>query len=108
MLGGYLIVVILANIVQGFIILSIFLSMRKIQSFMALCSMLPALSVAFFSKSSTGSLPVTMQTAENNLNVSPKISRFVLSLCTSVNMNGCAAFIFTTIIYIMQNNGIDN
>ena len=24
---------------------------------------------------------------------------------TTVNMNGCAAFIFTTVIYLMQNNG---
>ncbi|AIL64423.1 Glutamate-aspartate carrier protein [Rickettsiales bacterium Ac37b] len=106
-LSGYLMVVVLANIVQGFIVLPIFLSIYKIQPFMTLRSMMPALSVAFFSKSSAGTLPVTMQTAENNLNVSPKISRFVLPLCTSINMNGCAAFIFTTVIYIMQNNGIE-
>jgi Na+/H+-dicarboxylate symporter len=69
--------------------------------------MLPALSIAFFSKSSAGTLPVTMNTVEVNLGVSPKVSRFVLPLCTSINMNGCAAFIFTTVIYIMQNHGIE-
>jgi Na+/H+-dicarboxylate symporter len=69
--------------------------------------MLPALSMAFFSKSSTGTLPITMNTIEKNLNVSPKISRFVLPLCTSINMNGCAAFIFATVIYLMQNKGIE-
>jgi Na+/H+-dicarboxylate symporter len=69
-------------------------------------NMLPALSLAFFSKSSVGTLPVTMETFEKNLNVKPEISRFVLPLCTSINMNGCAAFIFTTVIYLMQNNGM--
>ena len=68
--------------------------------------MLPALSLAFFSKSSVGTLPVTMETAEKNLGVDPSISRFVLPLCTSLNMNGCAAFIFATVIYLMQNHGI--
>jgi Na+/H+-dicarboxylate symporter len=30
-----------------------------------------------------------------------------LPFCTSLNMNGCAAFIFTTVIYLMQNHGMD-
>ena len=48
-----------------------------------------------------------MSTAEKNLQVKPEISRFVLPLCTSINMNGCAAFIFATVIYLMQNHGIE-
>jgi Na+/H+-dicarboxylate symporter len=68
--------------------------------------MMPALSVAFFSKSSAGTLPITIETVEKNLNVDPKVSRFVLPLCTSINMNGCAAFIFATVIFLMQNHGI--
>ena len=70
-------------------------------------AMLPALSIAFFSKSSTGTLPITMKTAEQNLEIDPHISKFVLPLCTTINMNGCAAFIFTTVIYMMQNHGIE-
>ena len=106
-LGGYLGVVVLANLVQGFVILPIFLYMNKIKLFAMFRGMLPALSIAFFSKSSAGTLPVTMNTVEMNLGVSPKVSRFVLPLCTSINMNGCAAFIFTTVIYLMQNHGIE-
>jgi Na+/H+-dicarboxylate symporter len=37
--------------------------------------------------------PVTMQTAEDRLGVSNQVSRFVLPICTTINMNGCAAFI---------------
>jgi Na+/H+-dicarboxylate symporter len=106
-LGGYLTIVVLANVIQGLVILPIFLYINKINPLFALKGMLPALSVAFFSKSSAGTLPVTIEIAERNLAISPQVSRFVLPLCTSINMNGCAAFIFTTVIYLMQNNGME-
>jgi Na+/H+-dicarboxylate symporter len=47
-----------------------------------------------------------MDTVEQRLNISPEVSRFVLPLCTSINMNGCAAFIFTTVVYMMHNADI--
>lgn len=105
-IGQYLLIIVLANLVQGFIILPLWLKSHGIKPFAAMKAMLPALSLAFFSKSSVGTLPVTMETAEKNLDVKPGISRFVLPLCTSLNMNGCAAFIFATVIYLMQNNGM--
>ncbi|MFI5139846.1 MAG: dicarboxylate/amino acid:cation symporter [Sphingobacteriales bacterium] len=105
-IGQYLLIVVLANLIQGFVILPLWLKMNKIKPFAAMRAMLPALSVAFFSKSSVGTLPVTMSTAERNLHIRPEISRFVLPLCTSINMNGCAAFIFATVIYLMQNHGM--
>ena len=70
-------------------------------------AMLPALTVAFFSKSSAGTLPVTMASAENRLGVRRPVSRFVLPICTTINMNGCAAFILLTVVYLMQNAGAD-
>ncbi|MCX7117275.1 MAG: dicarboxylate/amino acid:cation symporter [Legionellales bacterium] len=106
-LGEYLLVIVMANLVQGFIILPLWLKSHGVKPMRAMRGMLPALSLAFFSKSSVGTLPVTMDTIEKNLNVRPEISRFVLPLCTSINMNGCAAFIFATVIYLMQNQGIE-
>jgi Na+/H+-dicarboxylate symporter len=105
-LGEYLLIIVLANLVQGFVVLPIWLKYKGIAPIAAMKGMMPALSLAFFSKSSVGTLPVTMDTVEKNLGVDPEISRFVLPLCTSINMNGCAAFIFTTVIYLMQNNGL--
>lgn len=105
-IGEYLLIVILANLIQGFIILPAWLKTQGIRPFHAMKKMMPALSVAFFTKSSVGTLPITMNTAEKNLGVKPEVSRFVLPLCTSLNMNGCAAFIFATVIYLMQNHGI--
>ncbi|EHL32837.1 dicarboxylate/amino acid:cation symporter [Legionella drancourtii] len=105
-IGQYLLIIVLANLIQGFIVLPLWLKKNGIKPFVAMHAMLPALSVAFFSKSSVGTLPVTMNTIENNLQVKPAVSRFVLPLCTSINMNGCAAFIFATVIYLMQNHGM--
>jgi Na+/H+-dicarboxylate symporter len=105
-IGQYLLIIVLANVIQGFVVLPLWLKMNRINPFAAMRSMMPALSVAFFSKSSVGTLPVTMNTIEKNMAVKPEISRFVLPLCTSINMNGCAAFIFATVIYLMQSHGM--
>ncbi len=105
-IGQYLLIIVLANLIQGFIILPSWLRLNGIRPFAAMRAMAPALSVAFFSKSSVGTLPVTINTIERNLDVKPEISRFVLPLCTSINMNGCAAFIFATVIYLMQSHGM--
>lgn len=105
--GKYLAVIVIANLIQGLIILPLWLKFNSIQPLQSFKLMFPALSIAFFSKSSAGALPITMDRAEQALKIDPKISRFVLPLCTTINMNGCAAFIFTTVIYLMQNHGID-
>jgi Na+/H+-dicarboxylate symporter len=105
-IGEYLLILVLANAIQGIVILPLWLKLNKISPFDTMRKMMPALSVAFFSKSSAGTLPITMATAENNLKINPKIARFILPLCTNINMNGCAAFIFVTVIYLMQNHGI--
>jgi Na+/H+-dicarboxylate symporter len=105
-LAAYLAVIVLANLIQGLVILPLWLLSNGIRPLQTLRGMLPALSVAFFSKSSSGTLPITMETAEKNIGVDPKISRAIFPLCTTINMNGCAAFIFVTVIYLMQNNGM--
>ena len=64
----------------------------------------------FFSRGmliGTGTLPVTMASAENRLGIRRPVSRFVLPICTTINMNGCAAFILLTVVYLMQNAGAD-
>jgi Na+/H+-dicarboxylate symporter len=105
-IGEYLLVIVLANLIQGLVVLPLWLKYQGIKPFETMKGMMPALSLAFFSKSSVGTLPVTMETVEKNLGVKPQLSRFILPLCTSINMNGCAAFIFATVIYLMQNHGI--
>ena len=85
----------------------LFLLCKKLNPLKVFKGMMTALTVAFFSKSSAATLPVTMKCAENNCGVRSSVSRFVLPICTTINMNGCAAFIFITVIYLMQNAGVD-
>jgi Na+/H+-dicarboxylate symporter len=68
--------------------------------------MSPAVVMALFTKSSAATLPVTLSSAEERLKVNPKVSRFVLPICTTINMNGCAAFILVSSLYVMQNGGL--
>ena len=106
-LGKYTSIVIGGNLIQIFVIIPLFLLARKLNPIDIFKKMSPALTVAFFTKSSAGTLPVTLASAENNLKINPSISRFVLPICTTVNMNGCAAFILVTSLFIMQNAGFE-
>ena len=106
-LGSYFATILTANFVQMLIILPLMLLLRGLNPIKVAKAMLPALTLAFFSKSSAATLPVTMQSAENNLQVSPKVARFVLPICTTINMNGCAAFILVTSLFVMQNTGVE-
>lgn len=102
-LGKYVAVILGGNFIQFFIVLPLFLLARGINPFKTLGRMMPAVLMALFTKSSAATLPVTMSTAESRLGVSAKVSRFVLPICTTINMNGCAAFILVTSLFIMQN-----
>ena len=90
-LGRYVAVILGGNILQFFVVLPLFLLARGINPARHLGHMLPAVLMAFFTKSSAATLPVTMDTAEK--------------ICTTINMNGCAAFILVTSLFVMQNGG---
>lgn len=106
-LGKYVAVIIGGNCIQFFIVLPLFLIIRGLNPLYVFRQMSPALAVALFTKSSAATLPVTMSAAENNLKVNKKVSRFVLPICTTINMNGCAAFILVTSLFVMQNAGFE-
>ncbi len=106
-LGKYVAVIISGNLIQMFVILPIFLLLSGLNPIKTFSGMSPAVIMAFFTKSSAATLPVTMENAEQRLGVNKKISRFVLPLCTTINMNGCAAFILCTSLFVMQNNGME-
>lgn len=106
-LALYLTVVVAANLVQAIVVLPILLRLKGISPWKTARGMLPALSVAFFTKSSAAAVPMAVKCAHENLGVSPKIARFSLPLCTTINMNGCAAFILTTVLFVSMSNGIE-
>ena len=70
-------------------------------------NMIPAILTALFTKSSAATLPVTMDCAENRVKCDKKFTRFILPMCTTINMNGCAAFILVTSLFVMKQGGVD-
>ena len=104
-IGKYVLVVLGGNVIQFFIILPLFLLVRGLNPIHVLGRMMPAVLMALFTKSSAATLPVTMQSAEERLGIRKDIARFVLPICTTINMNGCAAFILVTSLFVMQNSG---
>lgn len=104
-LGKYTAVILIGNCLQIFLVIPLFLLARGLNPFDVFKKVSPALTVALFTKSSAGTLPVTIAAVENRLKVNPAVSRFVLPLCTTINMNGCAAFILVTSLFVMQNSG---
>ncbi|MBQ8570137.1 MAG: dicarboxylate/amino acid:cation symporter [Kiritimatiellae bacterium] len=105
-IGKYVAVVLGGNIIQFVVILPLFLLISGINPLKVFKNMLPAVMMAFFTKSSTATLPVTVASAENNMKAKPEVARFVLPMCCTINMNGCAAFILVTSLFVMQNGGI--
>ncbi len=105
-IGKYVLVVLGGNVIQFFIVLPLFLLTRGLNPVHVLGRMMPAVLMALFTKSSAATLPVTMESAEQRLGVRKEIARFVLPICTTINMNGCAAFILVTSLFVMQNGGM--
>lgn len=106
-LGKYMAVVMGGNFIQMFIVLPLFLLARGLNPLDVFRKMSPALAVALFTKSSAATLPVTLASAEMNLKARKEVTRFVLPICTTINMNGCAAFILVTSLFVLQNGGVE-
>lgn len=102
-IGKYVAVVLIGNLLQFFVILPLFLLVRGLNPLKVFRCMLPAVLMALFTKSSAATLPVTVASAENNLKAKPEVARFILPICCTINMNGCAAFVLITSLFVMQN-----
>lgn len=62
--------------------------------------------VAFSTSSSSATLPVTMETAEERVGVSKQVSSFVLPLGATINMDGTALYQAVAVMFIAQIYGI--
>ena len=103
-IGKYVLVVLGGNVLQFFVVLPLFCFARGINGYKLMRQMTPALLMALFTKSSAATLPVTVATAEKNMKAKPWVARFILPLCCTINMNGCAAFILVTSLFVMRNS----
>jgi proton glutamate symport protein len=62
--------------------------------------------VAFSTSSSSATLPVTMETAEERVGISKQVSSFVLPLGATINMDGTALYQAVAVMFIAQIYGI--
>ena len=105
-LALYLCCVVGANILQATIILPLLLKIKGVSPLKLLKAVFPVLSMAFFTKSSAAALPLAIRCAEENAGISKKVANFTLPLCTTINMNACAAFILTTVLFVSMSEGM--
>ena len=68
---------------------------------------IPAMTVAFSTASSSATLPISMATAQKNLNVPKPISSFVQPLGATINMDGTAIMQGVATLFIAQAYAVD-
>ena len=102
----YTLCVLGANFVQGFVVLPLLLKYKGLSPKRVFKGLWPALVTAFFTKSSAATMPVTLTCLKNNLNVNAKTANTTVPLCTVINMNGCAAFIVVTVLFVAMSHGV--
>jgi Na+/H+-dicarboxylate symporter len=106
-LGLYFLTVSGGIIFHGFVILPLiffFLTRKNPMKFIG--NMAQAIATAFGTSSSSATLPVTMECLEHNNHVDERISRFVLPIGATINMDGTALYEAVAAIFIAQLRGI--
>lgn len=79
----------------------------KISLFRFMKAARPAQLIAFSTSSSSATLPVSMECAEENLGISQPVASFVLPLGSTVNMDGTALYQGVAAIFIAQVFQVD-
>ena len=67
----------------------------------------PALLTAFSTASSSATLPISLNSAQERAGISKKVSSFVLPLGATINMDGTALYECVVVIFIAQLFGVD-
>jgi Na+/H+-dicarboxylate symporter len=65
-----------------------------------------AMITAFSTASSNATLPTALKVAEENLHLPPSVSRFVLTIGSTMNQNGTALFEGVTVLFLAQFYGV--
>jgi len=102
-LGWYFLVVMLGLGIHGLLVLPLIytIACRKLP-FRFIANQGQAIMTAWGTASSSASLPVTMNCLEEKNEVDPRISRFVLPIGATINMDGTALYEAVAAIFIAQ------
>jgi len=106
-LGLYFVTVLAGLLFHYFITLPLLIALfTRRNPYRHMRDMSPALLTAFSTSSSSATLPLTIECAEQNAGISNKISSFVLPLGATVNMDGTALYECAAALFISQAYGI--
>jgi len=106
-LAEYAGTVILGLTIHGFVTLPLLLSLlARTPPFIYLASVREALLLAFSTASSSATLPVTLEVAEEKARIRPEVAGFVLPLGSTVNMDGTALYEAVAAMFIAYSYGL--
>lgn len=104
-LGKYICCCLVGHAIHGLIILPlIYFAFTRKNPYRFLWGIVSALATAFGTSSSSATLPLMMKCVEEKNGVSKQISRFILPIGATVNMDGAALFQCVAAVFIAQLN----
>lgn len=107
-LAFYVACVVAGLLIQQFVVYSALLKYGAARSPMEFFSKCKEVYLyAFSTASSNATLPRSLECAEHELKLPPRISRFVLTVGSTANQNGTALFEGITVLFLAQVYGID-
>ncbi|XP_066582167.1 excitatory amino acid transporter 1-like [Prorops nasuta] len=102
-LGMYFMTVLIGLCIHGFVVLpSLYFLLTKKNPYRYISNMAQALVTAFGTSSSSATLPIAISCLEENNGIDPRVTRFVLPIGATINMDGTALYEAVAAIFISQ------
>ncbi|CAJ0945394.1 unnamed protein product [Ranitomeya imitator] len=107
-LGKYIMASILGHVIHGGIVLPlIYFAFTRKNPYTFLLGLITPFATAFATSSSSATLPTMIKCIEENNGIDKRISRFILPIGATVNMDGAAIFQCMAAVFIAQMNNYD-
>ncbi|XP_059170368.1 excitatory amino acid transporter 1-like [Physella acuta] len=107
-LGMYMITILVGLTIHTVVVLpGIYFVITRKNPYLVMWGVIQAWVTALGTASSTATLPVTFRCLEENLHIDKRVTRFVLPIGATINMDGTALYEAVAPIFIAQMNGME-